>query len=220
MINRYTIYGERCSGTNYLEMLITTNFDVSLTWDYGWKHFFGFNDLSDSDETLFICIIRDPVTWLNSLFQKRYHLYIPRNISVNKFLSTPIHSHNYRKNVSLGKEILQDRHIRTKKRYQNIFQLRYTKLNFMRKVLPNKVKHSIFIRYEDLLTDFTNTMIRLRNSGLRTKSNIEFPVNCDTYKKTKKPYVAQKYSSIPKHTIIHHPYFNAYCERGLDYLAN
>lgn len=33
MIIKYiTIYGERCSGTNYLEELINLNFDVEITW--------------------------------------------------------------------------------------------------------------------------------------------------------------------------------------------
>ena len=45
MIKYLTIYGERCSGTNYLENLIKINFDVEVKFDYGWKHFFGFNDL-------------------------------------------------------------------------------------------------------------------------------------------------------------------------------
>ena len=37
----YTIYGERCSGTNYLQNLIDINFsDVKITYKYGWKHFF------------------------------------------------------------------------------------------------------------------------------------------------------------------------------------
>jgi hypothetical protein len=52
MIKRFIIYGERCSGTNYLQDLIEINFDVETTWDYGWKHFFGFNDVSKSDDTL------------------------------------------------------------------------------------------------------------------------------------------------------------------------
>ena len=59
-IPRYTIYGERCSGTNYLQDVIERNFDVELTWEYGFKHFFGFQEeqLKKSDDTLFICIIR------------------------------------------------------------------------------------------------------------------------------------------------------------------
>ena len=44
VIKKVTIYGERCSGTNYLEELIVSNFDVKITWEYGWKHFFGFNN--------------------------------------------------------------------------------------------------------------------------------------------------------------------------------
>jgi len=29
MFKKYTIYGERCSGTNYLENIININFDVA-----------------------------------------------------------------------------------------------------------------------------------------------------------------------------------------------
>lgn len=34
MIKYFTIYGERCSGTNYLEQIIKLNFDVEVTWKY------------------------------------------------------------------------------------------------------------------------------------------------------------------------------------------
>ena len=73
MIKYFTIYGERCSGTNYLEQIIKLNFDIEVTWKYRWKHFFGLDDLLNSDDTLFICIIRDPFTWVNS-FYKNQHL--------------------------------------------------------------------------------------------------------------------------------------------------
>ena len=40
-MKKYTIYGERCSGTTYLQTLIETNFQgCAITWEYGWKHFF------------------------------------------------------------------------------------------------------------------------------------------------------------------------------------
>ena len=41
-IKNFTIFGERCSGTNYVQQLILKNFDTEITWKYGWKHFFGF----------------------------------------------------------------------------------------------------------------------------------------------------------------------------------
>ena len=71
-VKKYTIYGERCSGTNYLENII----NVNITWDYGWKHFFGFQDdkLKKSDDTLFICIVRNLPDWINSFYREKYHL--------------------------------------------------------------------------------------------------------------------------------------------------
>ena len=78
MIKKVQIYGERCSGTNYLEDLITKNFNVEITWEYGWKHFFGFCEekLVNSNDTLFICIIRDIYSWINSFFRELHHLPI------------------------------------------------------------------------------------------------------------------------------------------------
>jgi len=75
-MKKVTIYGERCSGTNYLEELLLLNFDVETVWDYGWKHFFGFNDLTNSDDTLFIGIIRNLEDWINSLYREKHHLPI------------------------------------------------------------------------------------------------------------------------------------------------
>ena len=86
MIKYYTIFGERCSGTNYLEDIMSKNFDIELTWKYGWKHFFGWNDLSNSDDTLFICIVRNPIDWINSLYRDKHHVALHLRNDVEKFL--------------------------------------------------------------------------------------------------------------------------------------
>ena len=135
-VKKITIYGERCSGTKYLEKIIKINFNTILTWDYGWKHFFGFcdNKLNCSDDTLFICIVRNPVDWFNSLYRNPWHLPKNINTNVNKFLNSEIYSHNcctgWRhihnnvKNVTKTKsEIMEDRNIYTGERYKNIFEL-------------------------------------------------------------------------------------------------
>ena len=45
MSNRkFVILGERCSGTNFLEEVITQNFDITYTSEYGSKHFFCYNN--------------------------------------------------------------------------------------------------------------------------------------------------------------------------------
>ena len=33
-IKYFTIYGERCSGTNFLESAIKENFELEITWKY------------------------------------------------------------------------------------------------------------------------------------------------------------------------------------------
>jgi hypothetical protein len=45
MITNIVIFGERCTGTNYLENIIKINFDIEFyKFKYGFKHFFGFKD--------------------------------------------------------------------------------------------------------------------------------------------------------------------------------
>ena len=80
----FTIFGERCSGTNYLEQLILKNFEIDITWKYGWKHFSGFNNYKDSDDVLFLCIVRNPFNWIDSLFKFKYHLANPIRADINK----------------------------------------------------------------------------------------------------------------------------------------
>ena len=46
-IKRVQIYGERCSGTNYLKKLIETNFTQTVINDYGHKHFFAGETLDE-----------------------------------------------------------------------------------------------------------------------------------------------------------------------------
>lgn len=213
MLNKFTIYGERCSGTNYLENIITINFDVEVTWQYGWKHFFGFQDnqLQNSDDTLFICIVRNLPDWINSFYKYKHHLPLlyKRNISKNnkldEFLNKEFWSfYDNNGNRDTSKEILQDRNIYTGERYANIFELRHTKIKWMIEDLPNKVKHYIFIKYEDLINDFENTLLKIRNKGLKVKNNINFPLNTTYNKKTKQNYV-KKSNKIPTEFILNNP---------------
>lgn len=213
MLNKFTIYGERCSGTNYLENIITINFDVEVTWQYGWKHFFGFQDdqLQNSDDTLFICIVRNLPDWINSFYRCKHHLPLlyKRNISENdkldEFLNKEFWSFDDNNgNRDTSKEILQDRNIYTGERYTNIFELRHTKIKWMIEDLPNKVKNYIFIKYEDLINDFENTLLKIRNKGLKVKNNINFPLNTTYNKKTNQKYV-KKSNKIPTEFILNNP---------------
>lgn len=228
-IKKFTIYGERCSGTNYLEELIINNFDVSITWEYGWKHFFGFNDekLKSSDDTLFICIVRDIHDWMNSFFKTPHHLplryeKLTFQEKKYKFLNKEFWSFNdLNNNRDTSKEIMDDRNIYTRNRYQNIFELRHIKIKYMIEDLPKKVKNYIFIRYEDLMNDFKNTMIKIKNMGLKEKDNITFPININTYKKDKKLIFEKNKSNmkfISKNEILENPNLIPFYENKLGYI--
>ena len=166
MIKYITIYGERCSGTNYLEELINANFDIIIKWDYGWKHFFGVNDLTDSKDTLFIGIVRNPYTWINSFYRTPHHL--PSQLkNIDSFLNDEFYS-IHDDNI----EIMNDRNIYTKERYKNIFDMRYTKIKFLTEDMYKLVDNYILITYENLIEDFHNTLHKIKNKGLIIKKNM------------------------------------------------
>lgn len=163
MIKNFTIYGERCSGTNFLEAIITGNsyfhsghkpaFDVPITWDFGHKHFFGFNDqdiVNYGSETLFIGIVRHPYDWMNSLFANKHHLpqinYSPENFLFGEWYSI---DHDRFSDTFL-KEYLEDRNYKSKNRYKNIFELRRNKCAYLYNHMPQLAENYLLIRYEEL----------------------------------------------------------------------
>jgi len=220
MISNIKIYGERCSGTNYLEILISKNFKVNITQSYGFKHFFGFDSLENSDNTLFICIVRHYHSWINSLYRKKWHLSPIQQKSKKNFLYSEHWSYyddyrNHGKNY--GKEIMEDRDIYTHQRYKNIIELRYIKLKWMLETLPKNIKHYIFIRYEDLLENFNYIMNSIYVKGVPLLSPKKFPENHTNYKNSNKKFIPSDENTIRVEEIDNHPSFNSYLEKKLLY---
>jgi hypothetical protein len=190
MITHFTIFGERCTGTNYLEKILLLNFNVKVTWIYGWKHFpLKETEYVKTNNTLFICLVRNILDWLNCFYKNMHYLPLQYNNDItesekiNKFLNDEFWSCDDR----YGKpEILNelrvddkflDRNIYTGERYKNIFEMRSTKLRYLLEELPKTVKNYIFIRYEDLLYNFENTLTKIKNKGLYIKKIDIFPIN-------------------------------------------
>lgn len=176
-ITHFKIFGERCSGTYLLEDTILKNFDVALEKKrYGHKHFFYDLDLSNSDNTLFICTVRDPIKWLNSLYRTPHHLPKEMCVSPEAFLTHEATAWTYnppRMDVyskrNQAPELKAERNPFTGETYKNIFELRHIKNKWMSEELPKIVKNHIFIRYEDLVNNFEITMQKIRDKGLKMK---------------------------------------------------
>ena len=204
-IKKVQIYGERCSGTNYLEELLMINFNVEIIWDYGWKHFFGHNDLSNSNDVLFIGIVRNLDDWINSLYREKHHLYIKHEDTLNDeeklnhYLNSEHYSIDHNEN---NIEIMEDRNMYTKERYSNIFELRHIKNKYLIETLPTLVKNYCLIIHDNLINDFVNVMNNIKNNNLEIKQNIEFPLNITYYKKEKDIQFIKKENTISNEIII------------------
>lgn len=165
MVKYFTIYGERCSGTNFVERAIIKNFKIELTWKYDFKHFFGFYDFKEKekyDDTLFIGIIRGPYEWMSSLYRTHHHIPYKNRKDWNSFVNNEFYS------MDKGEEKMEDRNMFTKERYKNIFELRYMKNKFLIEDMKKKVNNYIFLRYEDF-----NDRYELSMNYIEKKFNLE-----------------------------------------------
>lgn len=203
MITEFTILGERCSGTNYIEMLIIKNFNLSLICRYGRKHFFGFNEYNNSDHVLFIGIVRDPVEWIGSLYKDKFHLQPKLRAGWKSYITEEFWSYNDEIGPKKGREIMEDRNIYTKERYKDIFEARKTKCLFLLDDMPKKVKNYILIRYEDLLNDYQKVLEGIRISFNLTLNGDQY-LNHTTYRKEKRIFRKILHRNmIPKEHLIY-----------------
>ena len=195
-ITHFTVLGERCSGTNYLEQLMTHNFNIKYTHQYGHKHFFCFNTYNNSDHVLFIGIVRNPVYWINSFSKELYHVP-PVNHNVITFLFNEFYSIHDEYSISPNKHLCitsdyklnkytlnkQDLNYKTNGKYENIFELRKVKNEYLMDVMPNKVKYYTLINYEDLLYNMNEIMDKIQQTFLLEKK-FPFYKNIKNYKRS------------------------------------
>lgn len=180
MIENIKIYGERSSGTNWLQAIVSGksyyydhskytsisfhgegnpafNLPVLNEKHFGHKHFFGnwYNqDIKENgDNTLFIGIVRNFYDYSLSLLKHKHH--IPEiNQDPNIFFKNEWYSIDHEaQSPRYGEEIMEDRNWITGERYKNIFELRKNKIEYLQDVMPQVAKNYVLIRYEDLVDD-------------------------------------------------------------------
>lgn len=171
MIDQYTIYGERHSGTKLLKKIVDAYFRLQYSNQYGWKHFFGFYTdqlYQHANNIIFLCIVRNPYNWLAAMYDAPHHLngwydtryrdIINPFSSMEEFLSSRIISYRtpngmLEEDDRNFQEIITDRNLLTGKHYKNIFELRKIKLQYLYR-LQHIAPNIIMVKYEDLLDDY------------------------------------------------------------------
>jgi len=175
----YTILGERNTGTHFLEYAIKFNFD--LKYEKGTKHFFGHSDEADfppetKDHTIYFCMVRDPIEWVDSLFKRLHHIPPENKVSIDAFIKNEWYS-IYEEGERNNQEIMEDRNMITEERYSNIFEMRKGKHDFFLSNIQEKTKHFYLIQYEDLRNNYETVLNDIATKfKLTRKSDTWIPV--------------------------------------------
>ncbi len=162
------IFGERCSGTNFLETLTRTNFrDIKMTTTFGGKHWYirdhqprgrsnettdqeCVRNLSDSADTLFLVIHRNPYDWLRSLQATPYHAWTHASLPIREFVTKPWVSSEVSP-VNPTWTVRDDGYYFIEEA-ANVLELRALKLRHLLR-LPEVAPNVAIVRYDDLAAD-------------------------------------------------------------------
>lgn len=181
MITHFTVYGERCSGTNFLTKVVDDNFDLKYDMlpepRYGWKHFFGHPRNRDGIATAVNCmvlsIVRNPLDYFMSFYKQPFHQSPSRTKDLETFLTAEFYSIRPRLPETPTDFIPHPMDINhdTGKRFKNIFELRSWKNRFLFKTIPSLTLNAFFVRYEDLKTNGKPIVLEMESRfGIKRKT--------------------------------------------------
>lgn len=197
-INRFQIFAERCSGSNYVEGLLKKNFDFSgASNPYGWKHgtiwyslprsFYNLPsdsmyDFNDSQDCLIVVVFRNPYDWVRSLYLKGHHVSNKiKKLPFEKFIAVKWKDEEdfHHRNLMRINPLLY-KNPDTSDFFKNIFELRTYKIKNM--LMINQIASNVYyVNYEKVVKNpkkFIDEIARIY--GLKAKvpfSNITYHNN-------------------------------------------
>ena len=136
-VTRFQVFGERCSGTNFLHRLIARNTGLTPLTALGWKHGFPVMTAIPVDCAV-ICVVRDARDWALSLHARPWHCpAMMQDLGFSDFLRTEWASvadqPRYFPQVAalggVGQPLQHDRHPLTGRPFSDLCALRVAKLN-------------------------------------------------------------------------------------------
>jgi hypothetical protein len=155
------VFGERRSGTNFLDRTVAGATGLAREPGYGWKHGPPVVPVLPS-HVLFLVIVRDPLEWLASLYRAPYELHPDlQSLDFASFLRTPWrgvfkaglqqwdHFGYAPGGAGAGEDLQLDRHPLTGRLPTSPMELRRIKLTAHLSLLERGVNAAV-LRYEDL----------------------------------------------------------------------
>jgi hypothetical protein len=167
MIEKFLLLSERCAGSHFVQYAMLENFYIDyLSSHHNKRHFFGHEDdtytQEEIDTTLFICVVRDPIEWVDSYFKRLHHVPPINRKNSDCFVKNEWYS-IYDHGEQNGKEIMEDRNIITKKRHKNILELRKAKHDYFLNTAQQRFKYVYLLKYEDLRDNFESALEKMKH---------------------------------------------------------
>jgi len=213
MIRFIQLFGERRSGTNFVSALLRDNMqNVEMTYDFGWKHWFikdhyprgrqnqstdyeCIRPLSDNENTLFLCVFRNPYDWVRSINAKPHHAPDHWQLPLTQFLREPWHSFE-KTRLNPRWPVRSDHHYFIEQA-ENILRLRTQKIVHLFN-LERVVENVRYINYETLRDDSQE----LKRIADQFQIKLKHPTIRDVTKyfgnSSVEKFVAPKYQVISK----------------------
>lgn len=160
-LEKFKIYGERCSGTNFIETLLKQNLpDLRKGQRYNWEKHNFVNPPFALDDTLAVVVVRDVFDWLKSLHRSPHQVgYWYQKTDFSGFLRHEWSGvfngfliPNQRQLPVRFKELMYERHPVTGAPIENVVALRNLKIQSQLKV-RNLYKNWVIYRFEDARAD-------------------------------------------------------------------
>jgi len=188
-ISSFFLMGERCSGTKFVNSLISRNFNIEKA-KFSHKHFIPWLNVSKSDKinssqltnsetielfkntehVLFIFLVRDPYDWLRSFYQKPHHVKNDLKKNFSTFISHNWECYGHQSNPEITE--VDNWNPWKGRKFKNVLELRkYKNLNFMQ--VSSFVKNYLLVRYEDV-RDNQEEFIEFIASFYSMEKNEEF----------------------------------------------
>ena len=199
----FQVYGERCSGTNFIIRLLERNVSsAAFTEDYGFKHWFVDEDLTVPNDVLVLSVARDWTDWVRSFHRQPWHAHPSlRELSMPRFLRAEWHCvwdddwYDLPENdPRRGREMMHERDPATGERFSNVLAMRQAKeANWAR--LRQRSAQAERVSYEAVSADPEGFLRRLADRHGLTLADTFVPV--DSYKGQKrKEYVPKQYPPL------------------------
>lgn len=158
---QFQVLGERGSGTNLVRKLLEKNTPLLRTEGLGWKHAAP-HMVAIPDHLVTICAVRNATNWARSMFNRPWHAD-PRmqQLGFSQFIRAqwqgivdrPGDFEEIHPELTVEGAILQfDRHPITGLPFENLFQLRRTKLEALMGML-NRDCNVVFVQLETVQRD-------------------------------------------------------------------